>query len=186
MMSSCRPPALVARPRVPSSAPPSNARWRYHRCMAMKHAGASERAHQRAADLFRALSEPARLQIVHTLACGERRVCDLAADLGLAQSTTSAHLAILRDRGLLRVRSQGRSSYYSLASSELLEWVRQVETVLMPGPVSGGPTAGPAPGSAPESIPTQPVPAQPTSTQPVPTPPPFPVQARRPAPVNAS
>ena len=42
-------------------------------------------------------------------------VVDLVAELGLARSTVSAHLACLRDRGLLTLRPVGRQSYYGLA-----------------------------------------------------------------------
>ena len=49
--------------------------------------------------LFHSLSDATRLAIVHRLACGEARVLDLMAGLGLAQSTVSAHVACLRDCG---------------------------------------------------------------------------------------
>ena len=65
--------------------------------------------------LFRSLADPARLSILRHLALGEHRVVDLTAHLGLAQSTTSAHLACLRDCGLVSVRTVGRSSVYALA-----------------------------------------------------------------------
>jgi ArsR family transcriptional regulator, cadmium/lead-responsive transcriptional repressor len=63
-----------------------------------------------AACLFRSLADPARLAILQHLALGEHRVVDLTAHLGLSQSTTSAHLACLRDCGLVSARAVGRSS----------------------------------------------------------------------------
>ena len=68
-----------------------------------------------AAKLYRGLGDPTRLRIVLGLSDGERRVVDLVAELGLAQSTVSAHLACLRDCGLLTLRPIGRQSYYGLA-----------------------------------------------------------------------
>lgn len=68
-----------------------------------------------AAKLYRGLGDPTRLRIVLGLLSGERRVVDLVADLGLAQSTVSAHLACLRDCGLLTLRPVARQSYYGLA-----------------------------------------------------------------------
>ncbi len=68
-----------------------------------------------AAKLYRGLGDPTRLRIVLGLRGRERRVVDLVADLGLAQSTISAHLACLRGCGLLEVRPVGRQSYYRLA-----------------------------------------------------------------------
>jgi DNA-binding transcriptional ArsR family regulator len=67
-----------------------------------------------AACLFRSLGDPTRLAILRHLAHGEHRVVDLTAHLGLAQSTVSAHLACLRDCGLVQSRPQGRASLFSL------------------------------------------------------------------------
>lgn len=67
-----------------------------------------------AACLFRSLGDPARLAILRHLALGEHRVVDLTAHLELAQSTVSAHLACLRDCGLVESRPQGRASMFSL------------------------------------------------------------------------
>lgn len=81
--------------------------------------------------LFRSLADPARLAILRHLTLGEHRVVDLTAHLGLAQSTTSAHLACLRDCGLVSVRVVGRSSHYSLAvEPELMDVLAAAERVL--------------------------------------------------------
>jgi DNA-binding transcriptional ArsR family regulator len=73
------------------------------------------------ARLFHGLADPGRLRILRHLQLGEHRVVDLTAHLGLAQSTVSAHLACLRDCGLLDVRHEGRSSWYRLARPERTE-----------------------------------------------------------------
>ena len=65
--------------------------------------------------LFRSLADPARLLVLRHLALGEHRVVDLTAHLGLAQSTVSAHLACLRECGLVTARPVGRASVYALA-----------------------------------------------------------------------
>ena len=70
--------------------------------------------------LFRSLADPTRLAIVRELAAGERRVVDLTRKLGLAQSTVSAHVACLRDCGLVDGRPVGRQMLYRLTSPELL------------------------------------------------------------------
>ena len=70
-----------------------------------------------AAALFHSLSDPARLAILHHLTLGEHRVRDLTEHLGLAQSTVSAHLACLRDCGLVTSRPVGRASMYSLTTA---------------------------------------------------------------------
>lgn len=80
--------------------------------------------------LFHSLSDATRLAIVHRLACGEARVVDLMAGLGLAQSTVSAHVACLRDCGLVMGRPQGRQVFYSLARPELMDLLASAETLL--------------------------------------------------------
>jgi DNA-binding transcriptional ArsR family regulator len=83
-----------------------------------------------AAALFRSLADPTRLAIVRRLAAGEARVTDLVAELGLAQSTISAHLACLRDCGLVDWRPAGRQSFYSLTGMELMDLLRSAEALL--------------------------------------------------------
>jgi ArsR family transcriptional regulator, cadmium/lead-responsive transcriptional repressor len=84
-----------------------------------------------AACMFRSLGEPARLAIVRHLALGEHKVVDLTRHLGLAQSTVSAHLACLRDCGLVSSRPQGRASLWSLTvRPEVLEVLAAAERLL--------------------------------------------------------
>lgn len=73
------------------------------------------------AALFHALAEPTRLALLEHLASGEHRVRDLVHHMHLAQSTVSKHLACLRDCGLVTVRAEGRSSWFSLADPTRLE-----------------------------------------------------------------
>jgi DNA-binding transcriptional ArsR family regulator len=90
-----------------------------------------EAAASAAACLFRSLGDPTRLAILRHLAGGEHRVVDLTAHLGLAQSTVSAHLACLRDCGLVSSRPQGRASMWSLEhSAELLGLLGSAERLL--------------------------------------------------------
>jgi ArsR family transcriptional regulator, cadmium/lead-responsive transcriptional repressor len=83
-----------------------------------------------AAALFRSLADPARLAIIRRLAAGEARVVDLTGELSLAQSTVSAHLACLRDCGLVDSRPAGRASVYSLSQPALLGLLAAAEEVL--------------------------------------------------------
>lgn len=80
--------------------------------------------------LFRSLADPTRLTIVRCLMLGEHRVVDLTARLGLAQSTVSAHLACLRDCGLVMSRPLGRASLFSLARPELFDLLAAAERLL--------------------------------------------------------
>jgi ArsR family transcriptional regulator len=80
--------------------------------------------------LFRSLGDGTRLAIVHELARGERRVVDLTRTLALAQSTVSAHVACLRDCGLVEGRAVGRQMLYRLARPELLVVLGAAERLL--------------------------------------------------------
>jgi DNA-binding transcriptional ArsR family regulator len=83
-----------------------------------------------AAALFRGLADPTRLAILRRLTAGELRVVDLTGELGMAQSTVSAHLACLRDCGLVTGRPQGRQMFYALARPELMDLLRAAEALL--------------------------------------------------------
>jgi DNA-binding transcriptional ArsR family regulator len=80
--------------------------------------------------LFRSLADPTRLAIVNELTCGERRIVDLTGKLGLAQSTVSAHVACLRDCGLVDGRPAGRQMLYRLTHHELLSVLGAAEQLL--------------------------------------------------------
>ncbi len=60
----------------------------------------------------------------------ERRVVDLVAELGMAQATISAHLACLRDCGLVSSRAEARQSFYSIARPELRVLLAAAEELL--------------------------------------------------------
>ncbi len=68
----------------------------------------------RTAELFHALSDETRLQLLDLLADGEQCVCDLTDALKTGQSRLSFHLKTLKDAGLLVDRRDGRWVYYSL------------------------------------------------------------------------
>lgn len=83
-----------------------------------------------AAALFRSLGDPARLAILRRLALGQARVVDLVAECGLAQSTVSAHLACLRECGLVASRPVGRASVFTLIQPALIDVLAAAEAVL--------------------------------------------------------
>lgn len=100
-------------------------------CIVVRMCGhADVRRLDAAVALFRSLSDENRLAIVRRLVAGEARVADLVEQLGLAQSTVSAHVACLRDCGLVEGRPEGRQIFYSLARPELLDLLRSAEDLL--------------------------------------------------------
>jgi ArsR family transcriptional regulator, cadmium/lead-responsive transcriptional repressor len=83
-----------------------------------------------AAKLFRGFADPTRLALLLALTDGERRVTDLVAQLGVAQSTVSGHLACLKDCGLVTDRPQGRAVYYRVATPEVYGLLVAAERLL--------------------------------------------------------
>lgn len=67
--------------------------------------------------VFRSVGDPTRLRIVKLLESGELCVCQIQAAVGLAPSTISKHLSILRQAGLVEDRQEGRWAYYSLVKA---------------------------------------------------------------------
>lgn len=89
--------------------------------------------HEDVARIFRALSEPTRLTLIHCLADGPHRVGELSSHLGLAQSTVSAHLALLKDAGLVAATPDGRATLYRLAHPGLDDLLHAGERLVTPG-----------------------------------------------------
>lgn len=83
-----------------------------------------------AAKLFRGLSDPTRLTILQALQSGPLRVVDLSGVTGRAQPNVSAHLACLRDCGLVKATPSGRETYYSLADEGMLGLLAAADEVV--------------------------------------------------------
>ncbi len=87
---------------------------------------ARELSGEDARQLLKALGDPIRLGIIEALGAGERCVCDLTAELELAQSRLSFHLKVMKQAGLLDDRQEGRWIYYRLrpeAIEALRSWL---------------------------------------------------------------
>ena len=69
---------------------------------------------ERSIELFHALSDETRLEIIELLRNGERCVCELTDTLDAAQSRLSFHLRVLKDAGIVRDRKDGRWVHYEL------------------------------------------------------------------------
>src|SRR6202451_1722898 len=81
-------------------------------------------------DAFNAIAEPRRREILSYLVGAERPVAEIVAALGLEQPSVSKHLRVLRDVGLVRMRSQSRQKLYRTnaeAIRPLHEWSGTLE-----------------------------------------------------------
>src|ERR687890_754131 len=71
------------------------------------------------ADVFNAVAEPRRREILDLLAAGERPVGELVAALGIAQPHVSKHLRVLREVDAVLVRDAGRQRLYRVNGAAL-------------------------------------------------------------------
>jgi ArsR family transcriptional regulator len=90
----------------------------------------------RAAQLFHALSDETRLEIVRLLSHGELCVCELQTVLAAAQSRLSFHLKTLKDAGLVSDRRDGRWIYYAL-NGDALDEIAEFASGVKPGKHAG-------------------------------------------------
>lgn len=72
-------------------------------------------------DVFNAIAEPRRRQILDLLRRGERAATEIADGLDIAPPAASKHLRVLREVGLVRVRDEGRQRFYALDAGGLRE-----------------------------------------------------------------
>ena len=72
-------------------------------------------------DLFGALADRTRREILVTLQRGETPVHELAARFTMSRPAVSKHLAVLRDAGLVREHKRGRENLYALQRDALEE-----------------------------------------------------------------
>ena len=83
------------------------------------------------AEISKTLAHPLRLAILHYLKDGEKTVNDLTETLGASQSNISQHLALLRQRQIVKTRKEGATVYYRVASPKISQACDMVREVLL-------------------------------------------------------
>ena len=85
---------------------------------------------ERLAAMLKALSHPVRLEIVQVLsASGDANCIDITRHAGLAQSTISEHLRVLKEAGLIKQCGPGPRSGYCIDKPALV-WMKQALVAL--------------------------------------------------------
>lgn len=75
---------------------------------------------EKAASLLKAIAHPVRISIVRYLEDGRKRtVTEIHKQLGIEQSAASHHLVIMKDRGVLCSRREGKNTWYFLKHRDL-------------------------------------------------------------------
>ena len=76
-------------------------------------------------------SDTTRLAVLLLLAeRGELRVTDLVQELGGSQANISAHVACLKDCGLLADRPDGRQTFYRISSEQVFDFLAAADRLL--------------------------------------------------------
>jgi DNA-binding transcriptional ArsR family regulator len=83
------------------------------------------------AELCKTFADPKRLMIISELREGERAVGDLVSALEAPQALISRHLAVLRNKGIVRARRNGVNIYYSLTNPHIIDACDIVHGVLL-------------------------------------------------------
>jgi DNA-binding transcriptional ArsR family regulator len=81
-------------------------------------------------DVFNAIGEARRRDILDTLIAGEKAVGTMVNDLSMSQPQVSKHLRVLSEVGLVRCRAEGRRRLYSLEPARLQpfhDWLAKYE-----------------------------------------------------------
>jgi DNA-binding transcriptional ArsR family regulator len=81
-------------------------------------------------DVFNAIAEKHRREILDTLNTGEKAVGAIVNDLSMSQPQVSKHLRVLSEVGLVRCRAEGRRRLYRLEPARLRplhEWLAKYE-----------------------------------------------------------
>jgi DNA-binding transcriptional ArsR family regulator len=81
-------------------------------------------------DVFNAIAEAGRREILDALMSGEKAVGTIVADLSMSQPQVSKHLRVLSEVGLVRCRAEGRRRLYRLEPARLRplqEWLAKYE-----------------------------------------------------------
>ncbi len=75
---------------------------------------------EKAANMLKAIAHPMRIAILNFLEDGEKRnVTEIYEKIVIEQSTTSHHLGILKDKGVLNSTREGKNTYYSIRNNKL-------------------------------------------------------------------
>jgi DNA-binding transcriptional ArsR family regulator len=84
-------------------------------------------------DVFNAIAEGRRREILDVLFTGEKAVGAIVKDLSMSQPQVSKHLRVLSEVGLVKCRAEGRRRLYRLEPSHLRplhDWMEKYEQAL--------------------------------------------------------
>ncbi len=90
---------------------------------------------EKAADLLRTMGNEKRLHILCRIGMGEISVGDLEPLIGLSQSALSQHLAVLREKQLVKTRRVSQQIFYSLADPAVIKIIETLHALYCDIPI---------------------------------------------------
>jgi DNA-binding transcriptional ArsR family regulator len=87
---------------------------------------ASDELLNRIAEVLKAMADPTRLKILHSLHNGERCVSSILESVGGSQANVSKHLSVLKRAGLVDCRREGLNVYYRIIDEGVFTICRNV------------------------------------------------------------
>lgn len=86
--------------------------------------------YQAKAEFFKNLGHPARIRILELLSIREHSVGEMLPEVGVEPTSLSQQLAVLRRAGLVTIRKEGSTFYYSLTSPQIAELLAVARSIL--------------------------------------------------------
>lgn len=103
---------------------------------------ALKRRSTKAAGFVKAFANRERLLLMCSMVGGEQCVTDLQALSGIGQPTLSQQLGVLRRRGLVKTRREGKRVYYSIKDPAAVSLLETLHGIFCPQPEAGRPREG--------------------------------------------
>ena len=91
---------------------------------------ASDQVLNRISEVLKAMADPTRLKILHSLHDNERCVTDILEVVGGSQANISKHLSVLKRSGLVDCRRNGLNVYYRIIDEGVFAICKSVCTSL--------------------------------------------------------
>jgi DNA-binding transcriptional ArsR family regulator len=77
-------------------------------------------------EVFKALSDPTRREVLRLLSHGERTAGELSDQFDMTKPTMSHHFSVLKEADLVRTRREGQQIYYSLNTTVVEDLVTRL------------------------------------------------------------
>ena len=90
-----------------------------------------KRLYEMHAQVCKVLANAKRLEVINLLRDGETTAGELVVSMGISKANVSQQLAVMREKGILTARREGRNVYYRLAYPGMLKAYDMLRRVLL-------------------------------------------------------